>query len=175
MEAPAVPPARPLGPATTSPRKVLVVDDVPEICRVMKLACERLAQPKVDVTIVTNAEEAVQLLTRAKFDLVVSDFRMPRADGLRVLRAARCGNPRGFRWLMTGFNEVPAAPDEVRAAGLDAVIQKPIPTALLFRLVEGTLSGNMVLVRRLREEAEQLVYTNAIEPGAPASLRIAGA
>lgn len=154
-------------------RRVLIVDDVPEICNVMRLAAERLVGPRLEVTTATSSEEGIALALRGGFDLVVSDYRMPGADGLAVLRTARCAHPAGYRWLMTGYNEVPASPTDVRAAGLDAVIQKPVTTALFFRMLRGTFGGDARLVDRLRDEAQALLYDGEVERGAPAFIRAA--
>lgn len=157
--------------ARAVPRRVLVVDDVPEIARVMKLAAETLTTPPLDVTVVHSGEEAIGVLFRGQYDLVISDYRMSGADGLEVLRLARCANPAGYRWLMTAFNEVPASADRVRAAGLDALVQKPVTTALLFRMLVGTFRGDARLIARLRDAAEGLVYNEEVEPGAPSFVR----
>lgn len=161
--------------ARDAPRRVLIVDDVPEICSVMRLVAERLVSPRVEVTTATSSKEGIELAMRGKFDLVVSDHRMPGADGLAVLRMARCAHPAGYRWLMTGYHEVPASPVDVRAAGLDAVLQKPVTTGMFFRMVRGTFGGDARLVDRLRDEAQALIYGNELESGAPAFLRSLGA
>lgn len=160
--------------ARIAPRRALVVDDVPEIARVMKLAAETLRMPRLEVSVVHSGAEAVGLLERGPFDLVISDHRMPGVDGLEVLRVARCANPRGYRWLMTAYDEVPASPERVRAAGLDALLQKPVSAALYLRMLAGTFAGDARLIARLREGAEALVHNEAVEPGAPSFMRAMG-
>lgn len=156
--------------ARATPRRVLVVDDVAEIARVMRLAAQALARPRLEVAVAHSGEEALAALWRGRFDLVISDYRMPGVDGLEVLRVARLANPRGYRWLMTAYNEVPASPERVRAASLDALLHKPVPTDLFFRMLSGTFAGDARLIGRLREAASSLVYNEEVEPRAPASV-----
>jgi PAS domain S-box-containing protein len=67
--------------------EVLHVDDQPDITEITKLKLER-AGPYT-VTTETDPERALELATQDGFDCIVSDYDMPKMDGLDLLRAVR--------------------------------------------------------------------------------------
>jgi len=76
--------------------KVLHVDDVPDFLALTKAFLER---ENVDFGIdtATSAEEGIELLKSAKYDVVVSDYKMPVMDGLEFLKTLRAsGNTIPF-------------------------------------------------------------------------------
>ncbi|MFO1402118.1 MAG: response regulator [Steroidobacteraceae bacterium] len=70
----------------TSTMTVLLVDDDRELCRMLS---EYLAPEGFKVTAVHDGDEALYLLGRHHFDLIVLDVMLPRIGGLDVLRSLR--------------------------------------------------------------------------------------
>lgn len=68
---------------------VLVAEDNPSNQKVIAAALELL---QCDFTIANNGVEAIRLLERGKFDLVLMDAHMPEMDGLEATRAIRARN-----------------------------------------------------------------------------------
>ena len=68
------------------PRSVLIVDDDPAIREVVTTA---LKLEGYDTMTAADGVMALELLTRARFDVIVLDAVMPRMDGLTVLRTMR--------------------------------------------------------------------------------------
>ena len=66
--------------------RVLVVDDDPVLLRLHQ---QVLAKVGFDVEISPNALEAIDLVSRERFDVVLSDIAMPDLDGLGLIRAVR--------------------------------------------------------------------------------------
>ncbi|PWR76069.1 hypothetical protein DLD82_00805 [Methanospirillum stamsii] len=66
---------------------VLCVDDEPNILYLSKIFLEKTGNFQVDT--VTSAEEALLLLREKEYDIVVSDYIMPKIDGLSFLRDLR--------------------------------------------------------------------------------------
>jgi PAS domain S-box-containing protein len=75
-EAPAAPAGRQAKP------RVLVVDDDPSIRRM----CERMLKRRYDVTVAESGQEALDLLERRRFTVLLSDLRMPNMDGVTLLK-----------------------------------------------------------------------------------------
>ena len=63
-------------------QRVLVVDDEPPILHL----CRRILETAYDVTTVTSGREALAELSRAPFDLLLTDIIMPEMDGFELLR-----------------------------------------------------------------------------------------
>lgn len=66
--------------------KILVVDDEPDICKALVFLLKREGY---DVQTASGGEEAIALLDRTRFDLVMTDLKMGKVDGFGVLRHAR--------------------------------------------------------------------------------------
>ena len=143
------------GPSAPAVR-MLVVDDLPEICAFFRDVRRRIRTVDVDLVTETNSQRAIDLLGEARFDLVVSDFRMREAHGIDVLRTARRANPTGYRVLMTGYNEVPAPMAHIRDAAVDAYIQKPLDTQDLILTLLSFLRGDASSIGEFREHAREL-------------------
>jgi CheY-like chemotaxis protein len=107
-----------------------VVDDLPSMCKVLKLALARLGFP--EVTLATGGEEALAAMESQALDLVICDWGMPGTGGLEVLRTVRA-HPRhgGVPFLMLSAL---ADCDEALGAfacGASDLLVKPFTTAAL--------------------------------------------
>ena len=65
--------------------RILIVDDKPSMRRVLAKA---LGKPGLDVDTATNGEDALEHMRKCTYDVVVTDLRMPKLDGIGLLRAA---------------------------------------------------------------------------------------
>jgi two-component system response regulator HydG len=98
--------------------RVLVVDDEP---RLGKLAAEMLELDGHEVRRAGGGREALVLLAAERFDVVVTDLRMPEVGGLEVLRAARALPQPPEVVLMTAFGSAESAVEAMRAGAADYV------------------------------------------------------
>ena len=73
----------------------------------------------------TDSEKAVKILERETIDLVLTDFRMPKMDGLSLLREVKRQNPDIGIIVMTAFGSVEDAVEAMKV-GADDYLQKPI-------------------------------------------------
>ena len=103
----------------TRPR-VLVVDDKDT----MVMLLSRILSPEFDVTTAADGTRALGLIASQSFDVVVSDIRMPGADGIAVLREAHRIQPDTEVILMTAFATVQAAVEAMKQGAYD-YLQKP--------------------------------------------------
>jgi CheY-like chemotaxis protein len=103
-------------------RRILVVDDEPEIRSFMG---DALAVFGYDVAAAGDAEEAFKLVAHTRFDLVMSDLRLPGLRGWDFVAKLRSIDRAVPLVMLTG-----SAPDDedlrrVREAGI-AVLHKPV-------------------------------------------------
>jgi len=73
---------------------VLYVDDEPFLLNAGKSYLER--RPDISVSVASSVENALKLMETSTFDVIVSDYQMPGADGvgfLKILKEKRCDVP----------------------------------------------------------------------------------
>ena len=141
VEAPAAA-AVPLGrvrrlPPSQRGRAVLVVDD-DDNCR--KLLAGLLVPLGFELQQASGGAQAQAMLAAQRYDLVLSDWRMPQIDGLALTRWLRAqeqlAQPRLVIMTASAFEE---EKQEALAAGADAFLRKPIEQEYLFAMLEQQL------------------------------------
>ena len=100
---------------------VLLVDDEANILSSLHRSLRR--EPWHVVT-ASSPAEALKQLDEISPVLVVSDQQMPGMTGIELLAEAGRRLPRVRRVLLTGWPEM-VRPEEIEAAGIDAVVSKP--------------------------------------------------
>jgi two-component system KDP operon response regulator KdpE len=73
-------------PAMNERRRILVVDDEPQITRVLRTS---LSSQGYDIRVANDGETALEIMKDWKPDLVVTDLSMPNMDGLELCRQLR--------------------------------------------------------------------------------------
>jgi CheY-like chemotaxis protein/PAS domain-containing protein len=122
--------------------EILVADDEPNIRLTIS---EVLRKYHAVVTAVSNGAEAIEQLQQRRFDLVLSDIKMPDKTGYEVFAAARRTHQTVPIILMTGFGYDPNH-SIVRASqeGLQAVLFKPFKVDQLLTEVRKALQPQAV-------------------------------
>ena len=112
-------------------RRVLIVDDDPAI----RLLCERILEQTHEVTSVPSGRAALETLSQASFDLLLTDIRMPNMDGVTLLNeVVRLQRPVKLL-AMTGS---PASDMEERLSSVPLsgnIIRKPFTAPTLLAVV----------------------------------------
>lgn len=109
-----------------------------------------LSERCLEVVAFRDAESAFPVMVPGAFDVVVTDLRLPGADGFAVLKAVRASMPDCQVVLMTAYGTVDAAVRAIREGAYDFVT-KP------FQLEEmGALLDRICQTRRLAEENREL-------------------
>jgi CheY-like chemotaxis protein len=102
-------------------RRILVVDDEPLVCDAVKMM---LAFDGHEVETASNGKEALALLERSQFDLVITDFQMPTMKGDELAAAIKARNPKQPIVMITAYAEMLHASGNP-LSGVDYVISKP--------------------------------------------------
>lgn len=103
--------------------KIMVVDDEPDVLKLIKTVIQSLGY---EVLGLTDSREAADRITHQKFDGIFLDARMPRPDGLELVRHIRssASNSSVPVVMLTGYDDV----DTMRAgfrAGITFFMGKP--------------------------------------------------
>jgi len=107
---------------------------------------ELLTTSGYDVVAVENGRKAMDALMQAKFDLLITDLRMPHVDGLELLKFCKEMNPDNVVIIITGYATVNTAVDAMKLGAFDYIV-KPTKDDL----VKLTISRALSYVR-LKEE-----------------------
>jgi DNA-binding NtrC family response regulator len=117
--------------------QILIVDDDVETCRFME---DLLAAPDRKLVSVRQPDEAIALVRREPFHLLVSDLNLNATrTGLDVLRAFRAEHPTGLAVLISAFGTLDTAIEAVREGAYD-FISKPFNIADVKRVVDAALA-----------------------------------
>jgi DNA-binding NtrC family response regulator len=138
--------------------RVLVCDDKENFTKLFRRI---LPEDRFDVTTAEDGTRALGLVSAGDFDVIVSDIRMPGADGLAVLREAKAKDRDVEVVLMTAFATVPAAVDAIRQGAYDYLAKPFEPDEALF-VVERALERR-TLRRQARDLKKALDGANRIE------------
>jgi len=98
---------------------ILLVDDN---CDGLLVRRSLLEEAGCTVQLARSGEEGLRLFHATKFDLIVTDFRMPGMDGVEVIRNIRATDPNARVILLSGFVDPLGLTEE--NTGADAVIAK---------------------------------------------------
>ncbi len=119
--------------------RVLLVDDNRDGLLARKSLLEE--QGFIAVTAL-NGEEAFETLSKMTFDLMVTDFRMPKMNGIELIRCVRPLHPALRIIMLSGFVE--ALGLDEKSTGADIVIAKgPHEISHLLRSVARLLARNV--------------------------------
>jgi len=126
--------AAPQEGANARPR-LLVVEDRESLRRMLETA---LRGEGYEVVAAGDAEAALPLLARERFDLVLTDLKLPGASGLDVVAACRRADATVPVVVMTAFGTVATAVQAMKLGAAD-FLEKPVELDDLFALVGGIL------------------------------------
>jgi CheY-like chemotaxis protein len=125
--------------ATTHPGTILVVDDEPDIRR---LLAQQLAKAGYQTLEAANGAEAVRIATEHELDAVFLDIRMPVMDGISALQTIRkVRTPAELPIIMMTASPgmMDAAESMVASLGIADLLEKPISGEELAQTIARTL------------------------------------
>ena len=115
---------------------ILVVDDEPYYC---EIATEWFEREGCHVLVADNGLAALPLLEKNKVDAIITDIRMPRMDGIELVRRLKAnGTYTPTAIALTGFSDL-----SVRDAydlGIETQLAKPVSRTVLLSAVKKALS-----------------------------------
>jgi CheY-like chemotaxis protein/HPt (histidine-containing phosphotransfer) domain-containing protein len=131
-----------------------------------KLATKMLERMGHTVTVACNGREALEILNRANFDLILMDVQMPEMDGLDATRTLReLEKPKGAHVPVIALTAHAMERDKERCleAGMDAYISKPITAQDLYETIEHIMQSREREVQPIRIVASPTLVLNKAE------------
>lgn len=123
--------------------RVLVADDDPQMQLAIKATLDRAG---CDVTVVADGSDAIEILERETFDLVITDQRMPRMSGQDVLAFVQKKEIQTPVIMITAYGTITQAVEAMQLGAAD-FITKPFSSEELERVVERVMSPESRLYR----------------------------
>ena len=116
-------------------KKVILLDDEPIVCERLKPALEKVG---FHVESYTNGQDVVDRVMQEYFDVLVTDLKMQKPDGLEVMAFVREHSPGTKVIIITGFATVEAATETLRSGAVDFIAKPFKIRELRDRIVELT-------------------------------------
>ncbi|MCP9450678.1 MAG: sigma-54 dependent transcriptional regulator [Nitrospira sp.] len=135
--------------------KILVVDDEESLRDVLSIMLKRTGYT---VTSVADGEQALEILNKEIFDLVITDLRMPKIDGMEVLKAAKSAAPETVVLVITAFASAESAVEAMKQGAYD-YLTKPFQIDEVQLIIRNALekrrltTENMLLKREIASRA----------------------
>jgi DNA-binding NtrC family response regulator len=112
-------------------------------------------ETEYDIHGFTDPEEAVRFLETSPADVIVSDYLMPKMNGIQLLGKAKQLQPEAARVLLTGHADKQSAIQAINEVGLFQYLEKPWDNSQLLLVIQSAIERTQ-LFRSLREKITEL-------------------
>ncbi|MBX2886318.1 MAG: sigma-54 dependent transcriptional regulator [Granulosicoccus sp.] len=134
----------------------LIIDDEADIRELIALSLERIG---IDTHTAANLEEASNLLHTYRFDVCLSDMRLPDGNGVEFLQKAHAIQPQLPIAVITAHGNMHAAVEALKNGAFDFV-SKPVDLNLLRKLVMQAIDSNAVAANEPVPQSESIERKN---------------
>jgi len=119
-------------PKTEAPKlNVLLVDDDADM---LSMLSKLLSRRGYAVETASSATTALAKLKKSSFEVVISDVRMPKMDGVALLEKVKERTPRTAVVLLTGYGTIETAVNAMKKGAYDYITKPPNPDEILLML-----------------------------------------
>ncbi len=126
--------------------RVLIVDDEKFIRDIL---ADFLGMEGYVVRTAEDGAAALNELNHARYDMIISDLKMPRMGGLELLEAIANAAPNALTVIMTGFGTVETAIDAMKRGAYDYIL-KPFKVEEVIHVVQRGLEKQRLAAENLR-------------------------
>jgi len=124
---------------------ILLVEDKDSMAQMLR---ETLESAGYAVVIAKDGPEGIRNIRDGHFDLVLSDLKLPRKDGIEVLKASKSENSLTPVIVMTAFGTIETAVTAMKEGAFD-FITKPFDTDHLLLLIGRALETQRLLTENI--------------------------
>jgi DNA-binding NtrC family response regulator len=137
---------------------VMIVDDEDMVITSVKAFLQ--LETDFDIRGFTDPEEAASFARENRVDVAVSDYLMPKMNGIQLLSKVKETQPEASRVLLTGHADKQSAIQAINEVALFQYLEKPWDNAQLLLVVQSG-AERAKLFRDLREKVEALDNANS--------------
>ena len=110
--------------------KILIIEDEPAIRRVLiKILSEEDKSHEIDEA--ENGIDAINHIKKNSYDLIISDIKMPKVDGMEVLDYSKKNTPETPIIMISGHGDLELAVDSMKKGAFDYISKPPDLNRLL--------------------------------------------
>jgi len=133
---------------------ILIVEDKDSMAKMLQETMETVGYHPL---IARDGIEGIRKIRESKIDLVLTDLKLPKKDGMDVLRAAKEENPMLPVIMMTAFGTVDVAVKAIKEGAFD-FITKPFDTDHLLHLIRKAMETQRLVTENilLRDEVSSM-------------------
>lgn len=134
---------------------ILIVEDKESMAQMLRETLETAGYSSLSAK---DGAEGIRKIKESTLDLVLTDLKLPKKDGMDVLRAAKEEDPMLPVILMTAYGSVDVAVRAIKEGAFD-FITKPFDTDHLLHLIRKALENHRLTAENilLKEEVSSLV------------------
>ncbi len=159
---------------------ILIVDDERAIRSTLK---EILLYEKYDISEAEHGEEAYQKIETNHYDVVISDIKMPKLDGMELLEKVQQIKPELPFIMISGHGTIELAVEATKKGAFDFIVKPPDLNRLLITVRNALDKGNLVQQTKqlkkiiakgaemIGESAGMMLVKNTIEKVAPTDIK----
>lgn len=156
-------------------KRLLIVDDEPSVLDGLRRILYR-RKDKWKIEFVSNARDALSAMRNTKYDIVISDLKMPGMNGVVFVEKVKAKYPDVIRFMLSGYNDKKLIDRAMRS--VHRFIAKPCPSGTIEQMIDQAFALRsrlytekvMKIINNLRSlpvmpSAYQKVIELIIEPG----------
>ncbi|MCX7792887.1 MAG: response regulator [Thermodesulfovibrionales bacterium] len=119
-----------------SGKRILVVDDE----NIVRISCKKILSTEgFEVDLAADGYEAIELIKKQNYDVIITDLKMPKMDGLEVLQWIKKNSPASKIIVITGFS-TPDIAEKSIAYGAIRYLEKPFTPEILLSAVRSVIN-----------------------------------
>jgi DNA-binding NtrC family response regulator len=124
---------------------ILVVEDKDSMAQMLK---ETLELEEYEVSIARDGAEGIRKIKSSRVDAVITDLKLPKKNGLEVLKVSREENPLTPVIVMTAFGSIETAVNAMKMGAYD-FLTKPLDTDHLLVLIRRSLDNQRLITENI--------------------------
>jgi len=105
--------------------KLLLIDDSREL---LENLSEYLTSKGYDITTASDGTQGISKIASESYDIILTDLKMPNADGFEVLQYVKGNSPETICIILTGYGTIKNAVEAIKKGAFD-YLTKPVQLA----------------------------------------------
>ena len=134
-------------------KKILLIEDDVSFCKLLE---KFLLKKGYEITTAFSANEARSKINSIRYDLVLTDLRLPDTDGIALMAEIKTAFPDTPVILMTGYSDVSTAVKAIKKGATDYISKPFNPEEVL-----------LVIANALQESKEEIISQTTSKPQKP--------